>query len=78
MERLFYIPGDHPALVWAGDELSRLGQSVTKEPSDQVTHLLLGVPCKDSEDALSELLFKLPSNITWTKRFYPAIGAWIC
>lgn len=64
MERLFYIPVDHPALVWAGDELSRLGQSVTKDPSEKATHLLLGVPCKDSEDALSELLFKLPSNIT--------------
>ena len=64
MERLFYIPGDRPALVWAGDELRRLGQSVTKEPSEKVTHLLLGVPCKESDEALSELLSKLPANVT--------------
>ncbi len=63
-ERIFYLPPDPPALVWAADALIQLGQTVTKEPTPQVTHLVLGVPCKATEEELSALLSKLPSHIT--------------
>ena len=63
-ERIFCVPGSHPSLLWAADELKRLGQTVTDTPAQNVTHLLLGVPCKQTENEISELLFQLPAHIT--------------
>jgi len=63
-ERIFCVPGSHPSLLWAADELKRLGQTVTDTPAKNVTHLLLGVPCKQSESEIADLLNQLPANIT--------------
>lgn len=63
-ERIFCVPGSHPSLLWAADELKRMGQTVTDTPSESATHLLLGVPCKQPEREIAELLNQLPGNIT--------------
>lgn len=61
---VFYTFPDSAALVWAGEELRRAGHTVAVSPSAAVTHLLLGVPCKIADKALTELLGKLPNDIT--------------
>ncbi len=63
-ERIFCVPGSHPSALWAADELKRLGQTVTDTPAQNATHLLLGVPYKQSESEIADLLSQLPSHIT--------------
>ena len=63
-ERIFCVPGSHPSLLWAADELKRMGQTVTDTPSESATHLLLGVPCKQSENEIADLLTQLPPHVT--------------
>lgn len=63
-ERSFYLPPDPPSLIWAADTLIRLGQTVADEPNANVTHLVLGVPCKATDEELSALLASLPADVT--------------
>lgn len=63
-EKIFCVPGSHPSALWAADELKRLGQIVTDTPTQATTHLLLGVPCKQPENEIADLLSQLPTNIT--------------
>lgn len=63
-ERIFCVQPDVPALCWAAHELRRMGQTVTEKPNFSATHLLLGAPCRASDEALSALLEKLPSHVT--------------
>lgn len=67
---LFYIAGSSDALKYAQTFLTNWGFSFASEPCDKVTHLLLPVPSlNDAGDirgggALSQILEKLPKNIT--------------
>ena len=64
IEQIFCVPGSQSALIWAANELRRMGQTVTEVPDHTATHLLLGVPCKQTDEELSELISKLPENVT--------------
>lgn len=63
-ERIFCVPENQPALLWATDELRRMGQTVTETPDPTVTHLLLSAPCKTPDAPLYDLLQSLPNSIT--------------
>ena len=63
-EKIFCVPGSQPSALWAADELKRLGQTVTDTPGENTTHLLLGVPCKQPEHELTDLLGQCPEHIT--------------
>ena len=62
--RLFYTYGRSEALNFAAGELATRGLNVADTPSPEVTHLLLGVPCKTSAQQLKDLLEQLGTNVT--------------
>ena len=62
-ERIFYVERSNQALEFAARELEMRGLTVAREPSDEVTHLVLGVPCRMDSTALKALL----------KRFSPEV-----
>ena len=61
---VFYIPKSTPALDQAGTLLPQEGHIFVPEPGSNVTHLLLGVPCSESDEALQEILAPLPEDVT--------------
>lgn len=62
-DRTFYIAGGSEALNFAAGELAMRGLNVADAPSPDVTHLLLGVPCKESEQQLTGLLKQLGTGV---------------
>lgn len=63
-DRLFYVPIATPALHHAVTELEKLGMDFADSPNDQVTHLLLPVPCRLSDEAVADIVRRLPRDIT--------------
>ena len=61
---LFFIAGSSPALDCAALELEKLGVSVADMPCDEVTHLLLPVPCQLPQEELDGILHDLPQTVT--------------
>lgn len=61
-EIVFYTPGGSPALDYAKDSLSAKGVVFSPVPGKEVTHLLLGVPVKNTLPPT--LLEELPPDIT--------------
>lgn len=64
MKRLFFATDGSPALNYAVQELEKRGISFAESPREQVTHLLLPVPCKLSAGELRSILAGLPKNMT--------------
>lgn len=66
----FYVPQCSGALEHAADALKKRGCSLTLQPDDSVTHLLLGVPSFSDDGTLKSggdvqtILAALPSGIT--------------
>ena len=58
-EAIYYTDNSSPALEFAARELEMRGMTVVQEPDRQVTHLLLGVPCRKDKQELEELLAKV-------------------
>ena len=63
-EKIFCVPGSASSALWVADELKRLGQNVIDTPTQNATHLVLGVPCKQPESEIADLLSQFPANIT--------------
>lgn len=63
-QRLFFAAGNTEAVRCAAEELEKWGISLAEAPSDDVTHLLLPVPCSMAEAALRSILAQLPKNVT--------------
>lgn len=63
-DRVYYIAGSSPALKVVGRALDLRGMKVVPEPSGDVTHVVLGVPCRMEGDALRALLEKLSKDVT--------------
>ena len=63
-KRLVYAAGGTASLAYAMQELEDRGISFAAAPCDGVSHLLLPVPCRLSEDALKPVLQSLPTDIT--------------
>ena len=61
--RVFYIAGDTAALQTVSRELAFRGICITQTPSADVTHLVLGVPCRLEGTELEALLAQLPKSI---------------
>lgn len=61
--RVYYIAGDSQALNYAAGELAMRGLTVADVPSDEVTHLVLGVPCRTEKKELEALLKKLSEDV---------------
>ena len=80
MKRLIFATEGSPALDHAVRELETRGISFAENPCDQVTHLLLPVPCRLSAGELSALLARLPKNITVLGGFLdrPELAAYTC
>ncbi len=63
-QTVFYPAGDNPALLFASRRLQDFGCAVAAAPSMAVTHLLLGVPCRDTDEQLEAILAALPETVT--------------
>lgn len=61
---LFYAEAGNAALERAVEALEKQGFRFAGEPSDDVTHLLLPVPCRLTTEALCATLSRLPPNVT--------------
>lgn len=61
--RVYYIAGGSQALDFASRELAMRGLTVAETPSEHVTHLLLGVPCRMDSASLEALLKQLPKDV---------------
>lgn len=61
---VFYIGDENAATEWAAAHLRQYGHTVALYPSSEVTHLLLGSPCKLAESSLTQQLNKLPKTVT--------------
>lgn len=61
--RIFYLAGDSAVLQRVSRELTYRGVTVVSEPSEAVTHLVLGVPCRMANQDLTALLEQLPKDI---------------
>lgn len=61
--RVYYVAGDSQALGVAARELRLRGLTVSDEPSMDVTHLILDVPCRMEREKLQALLEKLPKTL---------------
>lgn len=65
---VFCIAGSSPALQYAGNHLISQGITVTKEPCEEMTHLLLPVPTFDAEGKIKggispeDLVKRIPEN----------------
>lgn len=64
IKRLFFATEGSRALTHAASELEKLGVEFADKPNESVTHLLLPVPCKLSEEKLTGILAQLPRNVT--------------
>jgi dipicolinate synthase subunit A len=62
-DRVYYIAGTSPALLSLRRELELRGQAIAAEPHRDVTHLVLGAPCRMESDALRKLLAQLPEDV---------------
>jgi dipicolinate synthase subunit A len=62
-KRVYYVVGGPKALETVSRELTLRGQTVAQAPSPEVTHLVLGVPCRMSASELEGLLDQLPKSI---------------
>lgn len=62
-DRIFYVAGGSGALNYAAGELALRGLNVADHPDPDVTHLLLGVPCRASESHLNGLLAQLSPEV---------------
>lgn len=63
-QRFFYTAGGAAALRCAAEELEKWGCSIADAPSQDVTHLLLPVPCKMGTEELRRTLDLLPKDVT--------------
>ena len=63
-QRLFFAAGRSNALNIAAEELEKRGVSMAEAPSEDVTHLLLPVPCKMTTEELNAVLDSLPKDVT--------------
>ena len=61
--RVYYFGGESQALDFARRELAMHGLTVADAPSEAVTHLVLGVPCRMQSKELEALLRKLPKDV---------------
>jgi dipicolinate synthase subunit A len=61
--RVFYIAGNTAVTNTVDRVLTSRGLKVAETPSDDVTHLILGVPCRMDGKDLEALLAQLPKNI---------------
>lgn len=61
--RLFFAPGQSNALSYAVTELKNRGMDISLAPSEDVTHLLLPVPCRMTDCELATILEDLPGNV---------------
>ena len=65
---VFCIAGSSPALPYAGNYLISQGITITKEPCEKMTHLLLPVPTLDAEGKIKggispeDLVKRIPEN----------------
>lgn len=59
----YCIPFPAPALEYAAGNLEKWGCTVVREPDEDVTHLLLGVPTGTVDDRLRGVLERLPEHI---------------
>lgn len=62
-DRVYYIPGGSRALEVVKKEFDLRGLSVTDAPSEDVTHLVLGVPCRMDSNSMTALLDQLPKGV---------------
>ena len=62
-DRVYYIPEISRAPETAKRELAQRGLTVTDVPSEAVTHLVLGVPCRMDSTSLNILLRQLPKDV---------------
>lgn len=63
-QRLFFAAGCSNALKIAAEELEKRGVRIAEAPSEDVTHLLLPVPCKMTAEELNAVLDSLPKHVT--------------
>ena len=61
---IFYAAGHSPAMEHAITYLEERGVDFAELPSQQVTHLLLGVPTKMDAGAVEQLLSQVSPNVT--------------
>ena len=62
-DRIYYIADRSKALETVSRELALRGLTVAQMPSREVTHLVLGVPCRMSTSELEQLLGQLPKDV---------------
>lgn len=79
-ERIFYTPGGSEALERAATALARRGLQVAAAPGPEVTHLLLAVPCRQSEEELDTLMAQLSGTVKVFGGFLnrPSLKAYPC
>ena len=63
-ERVIFVAENTNAIRFAATRLGDLGFTVTDEPSAAVTHILLGVPCRLTDEVLSQILRSAPNAKT--------------
>lgn len=63
-QRVFFAAGNSQALTAAAKELEMRGLTLAAAPSNDVTHLLLPVPCAMPPEELRGILAQLPKDIT--------------
>lgn len=61
--RVYYIAGSSKVSETVSRELALRGLTVSQTPSEDVTHLLLGVPCRMSTAELKALLRHFPTDV---------------
>lgn len=61
--RVYYIAGSSKVAETVSRELILRGLTVAQTPSEAVTHLLLGVPCRMNTAELEALLGQLPKDV---------------
>ena len=78
IKRLIFATEGSRALTYAVTELEKLGMEFAREPSENVTHLLLPVPCKLSQEKLTDILARLPKNVTMVGGYldYPELSGY--
>ena len=62
-DRIFYTPTATEAMGFAAEGLIRRGWTQAAEPGTDVTDLLLGVPCRQTDEELTTLLERLPPQV---------------
>ena len=61
--RVCYVAGDSKTSQTISRELALRGMAVSPSPSEDVTHLVLGVPCRLGSSELEWLLEQLPKDV---------------